>query len=80
MHASLTHSIIIYFCCQVKNDFITLFKQVVDKDPSKSVGEFTDISKVEKYEMPADEYDKRKGKNMYKADTFAPLPPRLGLI
>lgn len=36
---------------------ILLFTQVTD--PSKKLGEYEDVSKVEKYDMPEDEYAKR---------------------
>ncbi|XP_041379331.1 tubulin-folding cofactor B-like [Gigantopelta aegis] len=42
--------------CHVHNDMII---HVIDSDPSKSLGEFEDLSKVEKYEMPEEEYAKR---------------------
>ena len=35
--------------------------QVVDKNPFKQKNEFDDVSKVEKYEMAQDEYEKRSG-------------------
>ena len=35
--------------------------QVVDKDPTKKVGQFEDLSAVEKYEMDTEEYAKRTG-------------------
>ena len=44
------------------------FCQVVDK--SGKLGEFEDVSKVEKYEMGDDEYAKRSGKFRLKRNTF----------
>lgn len=42
--------------------FFTLhLTKVVDKDPTKKVGQFEDLSAVEKYEMDTDEYAKRTG-------------------
>ena len=35
--------------------------QVIDKDPSKTFGEFTDVSRVEKYEISTEEYSKKTG-------------------
>ena len=35
---------------------------VVDRDPSKHKGEFEDLSRVEKYEMSAEDYAKRDGR------------------
>lgn len=35
--------------------------KVVDKDPTKKVGQFEDLSAVEKYEMDTEEYAKRTG-------------------
>jgi len=37
------------------------FFQVIDTNPSTVKGEFEDLSKVEKYEMTEDDYDKKKG-------------------
>ena len=43
--------------------FFTLhLTKVVDKDPTKKVGQFEDLSAVEKYEMDTEEYAKRTGK------------------
>jgi len=42
--------------------FFTLhLTKVVDKDPTKKVGQFEDLSAVEKYEMDTEEYAKRTG-------------------
>ena len=42
--------------------FFTLhLTKVVDKDPTKQVGQFEDLSVVEKYEMDTEEYAKRTG-------------------
>ena len=35
--------------------------QAINQDPTKSRGEFEDISQVEKYEISSDEYAKRSG-------------------
>lgn len=41
--------------------FALILTKVVDKDPTKKVGQFEDLSAVEKYEMDTEEYAKRTG-------------------
>lgn len=56
--------------CELSDDSATLGTagvregwriNVVDRDPSKHKGEFEDLSRVEKYEMSAEDYAKREG-------------------
>ena len=42
--------------------FLRAYAQVTDTDPGRSKGEFDDLSKVEKYEMPDEDYAKRSGR------------------
>ena len=46
-----------------KNDLLTSAEQVADTDPSSAgrVGQYTDVSQVEKFELPEEEYAKRNG-------------------
>lgn len=39
--------------------------EVVDTDPYRIKNEFSDVSRVEKYEMPEAEYDKRNGTSSF---------------
>ena len=42
-----------------------MYIQVINQDPTKSKGEFEDTSQVEKYEMSAENYAKRTGRQVH---------------
>ena len=43
---------------------VHMHMQVINQDPTKSKGEFEDISQVEKYEMSTEDYAKREGQQV----------------
>lgn len=50
---------------------------VVDRDPSKHKGEFEDLSRVDKYEMSAEDYAKRDGRQTACKKLVATLSPTI---
>lgn len=56
-----TRSIFCKHWCVISQISLYLFQVI---DPSVKLGEFEDLSKVEKYEMKEDDYAKRTGKTV----------------